>query len=263
MSDLRTLHDAFAELERRVDAAAAGVAPVVRPRRAVRLVPVMATVVAVAALFAGAVWLVPGNSGTPAAGPPTPAPATTTARNPVPATPDELVARFKVVLGDTATVDVTQKHTFSGGPVSSGNNAPPGGEVVLVPETVNPNFPTHALVGGTLTAAGVTGSFSLVVHPGGDSGPGTWCRTYHPVDCVVSTLPDGSQLATETARMAPGSLSYMACLKRLDGTMIRLQISNQEDPAGAVIGTPGGLFHASQPPLTLEQMKAIVTSGKW
>jgi hypothetical protein len=229
----------------------------------------MATVVAVAALFAGAVWLVPGNSGTPAAGPPTPAPATTTARNPVPATPDDLTARFKVVLGDTATVDVTQKHTFSGGPVSSGNNTPPSGNnappgsVVLVPETVNPNYPTHALVGGTLTAAGVKGSFSLVIHPGGDSGPGTWCTNAQPADCVVSTLPDGSQLATQTVRMAPGAVSHMACLKRPDGTMIRVQVGNQEDPAGAVPGTPGGLFYAPQPPLTLEQLKAIVTSDKW
>jgi hypothetical protein len=262
MSDLRTLHDAFAELERRVDAAAAGVAPVVRPRRAVRLVPVMATVVAVAALFAGAVWLVPANSGTPAAGPPTPAPATTTARNPVPATPDDLTARFKVVLGDTATVDVTQKHTFSTAPVTSGYNAPPG-TVQLIPETLDPNYPTYALIGGTLTSAGVTGSFSLVVHPAGDTAPRSSCRTYHPVDCVVSTLPDGSELATETARMAPGALSYMACIKRPDGTMIRVQVSNQEDPAGTVIGAPGGKFHAPQPPLTLEQMKAIATSDKW
>ena len=42
MSDLRTLHDAFAELDRRADAATAGtaadMAPVVRPRRTVRLV---------------------------------------------------------------------------------------------------------------------------------------------------------------------------------------------------------------------------------
>lgn len=64
MSDLRTLHDAFAELERQVDAAAAYRAPVVRRRRAVRLVPVAATVVAVACLVAGAVWLMPGDSGT-------------------------------------------------------------------------------------------------------------------------------------------------------------------------------------------------------
>ncbi|MCP2246434.1 hypothetical protein [Lentzea aerocolonigenes] len=262
MSDLRTLHDAFAELERRVDAATAGVAPVVRPRRAVRLVPVMATVVAVAALFAGAVWLVPGNSSTPA-GPPTPAPATTTARNPVPATPDDLIARFKVVLGDTATVEVTQKHTFSGAPASSGNNAPPGGGVVLVPETVNPNYPSYALVGGTLTSAGIKGSFGLLMYPGHDSEPRNWCRNAKPADCVVSTLPDGSRLAAETARPDQGAVSYMVCIKRPDGTMIRLQISNQEDPAGAVIGTPGGLFYASQPPLTLEQLKAIVTSDKW
>ena len=32
---------------------------------------------------------------------------------------------------------------------------------------------------------------------------------------------------------------------------------------GAVIGSPGGRIYAPQPPLTLDQLKAIVTSGTW
>lgn len=259
MSDLRTLDDAFAELERRVDAATAGMAPVVRPRRAVRLVPVAATVVAVAGLFAGAMWLVPGGSGTPAAPPPT-APSTTTVRSPVPNSSEDLIARFRVVLGDTATVDVTQEHVM--GPSAPSNNPGQTG-MVVIPQRIEPDATTHALVSGTLTSAGITGSFNLTIYAGDDSGPGTWCRNSHPVDCVVSTLPDGSQLATETARLAPGAVSYMACLKRLDGTMVRLQVGNQEDPGGAVIGTPGGRFLSPQPPLALEQLKTIVTSSKW
>jgi hypothetical protein len=261
MSDLRTLHDAFAELDRRADAATAGTALVVRPRRVVRLVPVAATVVAVAVLFAGAVWLVPGGSGTPVAGPPATAPSTTAARGPVPASPDDLIDRFRVVLGDTATFEVTQKDTLPGGPPSSKHNAPPGSELV-VPQTVNPDFPTSALVFGTLTSAGVTGSFGLTISPS-DSGPGTWCRNSTPTDCVVSTLPDGSQLATETARLAPGAVAYMACLKRPDGTMVLMHVSNQEDPRGAAINSPGGRIYSPQAPLTLEQLKAIVTSDKW
>jgi hypothetical protein len=260
MSDLRTLHDAFAELERRVDAAAAGMAPVVRPRRAVRLVPIAATVVAVAGLFAGVVWLVPGDSGTPVAGPPTTAPSTTTARSPVPTSPSDLIDRFRVVLGDTATFVVTTEHVF---PAQKGNPAPPGTGSSVTPQRTDPEVATHALVFGTLTSAGVTGSFSLSILPPSDSGPDEWCRNSHPVDCDVSTLPDGSPLATETARLAPGAVSYMACLKRPDGTMVRLQVGNQEDPAGAAINSPGGRIYAPQPPLTLEQLKAIVTSGKW
>jgi hypothetical protein len=236
-------------------------APVVRPRRAMRLVPVAASVVAVAVLFAGAVWLVPGNSGTPAAGPPPTAPSMTTARSPVPATPEDLIARFKVVLGDTATVEVITKHTLSGGPASSGNNAPPG-SVQVVPETVNPNFPSSALIYGTLTSAGVTGSFDLTIRPS-DTEPGEWCRYSRMKDCDVSTLPDGSRLVTGTAQQAPGAVAYLACVIRPDGTVVVLHVSNQEDPGGAAIHSPGGRIYAPQPPLTLEQLKAIVTSDKW
>lgn len=254
MSDLRTLHDAFAELERRVDAAAAGTAPVVRPRRAVRLVPVAATVVVVAGLAAGAVWLVPGGSGTPAAGPPpSSAVSTTSARSPVPTSPDDLIVRFKVVLGDTATFEVTQKLTV---PKALPSKQPGSGVTKLDGQNGD------AFVVGTLTSAGVTGSFAMTVLPT-DSEPGEWCRFSHKESCAVSTLPDGSRLALGTGRMAPGAVSYLATIKRPDGTTVLMMVGNQEDPAGAALNSPGGRIYSPQPPLTLEQLKAIVTSDKW
>lgn len=270
MSDLRTLHDAFAELERHADAADARTAPVVRPRRAVRLVPVMATAVAVAGLVASAVWLVPADSGMPTAGQPSTASSTTTARSPVPASSDELIARFRVVLGDTATFEVTTKGPFPEVPALSEHNLPPE-STSAVPLTVNPNVPTSALISGTLTSAGVTGGFGLMIYPAG-SEPTQWCSFHRtgpgltptrPEDCPVSTLPDGSRLATETVQPYPGTVAHMACLKRPDGTTVLLHVSNQEDPTGAAINTPGGRIYSPQSPLTLDQLKAIVTSDKW
>jgi hypothetical protein len=265
MSDLRTLHDAFAELERRADAAAVGTAPVVRPRRAVRLVPVATTVAAVAGLVAGVVWLVPGDSGTQAAGPPTTsssAPSTTTARGPVPTSPDDLIARFRVVLGDTATFEVTTRSVVPPPSSTNPNSPPPGtGSVVTAPPE-NPDASVGAIVGGTLTAAGVTGGFALTVYPS-DSDPREWCALARTDDCDVSTLPDGSRLVTGTARRAPGAVSYLAGRKRPDGTVVLMHVGNQEDPLGAAINSPGGEIYSPRPPLTLDQLKAIVTSDRW
>jgi hypothetical protein len=233
------------------------------PRRAVRLVPIAATVVAVAGLVAGAVWLVPGDSGTQAAGPPTTssstAPSTTTARGPVPTSSDDLIARFRVVLGDTATFEVTDEETL---PPPSSANAPQLETVVTLAPDPDGRF--GAFVAGTLTSAGVTGSFALTILPS-DSDPGEWCGYghYHTEDCDVSTLPDGSRLATGTAQPAPGAVSYMVGLRRPDGTMVLMYVGNQEDPLGAAINSPGGRIYSAQPPLTLDQLKAIVTSDKW
>jgi hypothetical protein len=122
-----------------------------------RLVPAAATVVAVAGLVAGAVWLVPGDSGTHTAGPPTTsasAPSTTATRSPVPHSPDELIARFRVVLGDAATFEVTQEHLLP--PPSSTSSSP--GTGVTKPSPEGPDASTTALVGGTLTSAGGIGA---------------------------------------------------------------------------------------------------------
>jgi hypothetical protein len=233
------------------------------PRQAMRLVPIAATVVAVAGLVAGAVWLTPGDAGTQAAGTQA-APSTTTARGPVNITSDDLIARFRVVLGDTATFEVTSKETLP--PPSSTNPTPPqpGTGSVVTPEVEEPDPDGRfgAIAGGTLTSAGVTGSFALAITPS-DSEPSELCRLSRTDDCDVSTLPDGSRLATGTARLAPGAVSYMAGLMRPDGTMVVIHVGNQEDPLGAAINSPGGEIYSAQPPLTLDQLKAIVTSDKW
>ncbi|CCH31947.1 hypothetical protein ABZ816_27050 [Actinosynnema sp. NPDC047251] len=55
----------------------------------------------------------------------------------------------------------------------------------------------------------------------------------------------------------------MACLKRPDGTMVLMNVGNQEDPQGAALNSPGGEIYSPQPPLTPDQVKAIITSDKW
>jgi hypothetical protein len=206
------------------------------------------------------VWLVPGDSGTQAAGPPTTSsstePSTTTARGLVPITSDDLIARFRMVLGDTATFEVTDEMTLP--PPSSANAAQPETVVTLAPD---PEGRFGASVGGTLTSAGVTGSFALTIHP--SDSEVRECDYFRTEDCAVSTLPDGSQLAAGTAQRGPGAVSYMAGLKLPDGTMILIHVSNQEDPSGAAINSPGGEIISPRPPLTLDQLKAIVTSDKW
>jgi hypothetical protein len=130
-------------------------------------------------------------------------------------------------------------------------------------EKENPDGPASTFIFGTLTSAGVTGSFYLTISPG-DSEPGVWCSN-HPSSQTrdLSTLPDGSQLATVTARPDRGAVAYLACLERPGRTTVSMAVGNQEDPNGAGINSPGGRILAPRPPLTLDQLKAIVTSDKW
>ncbi|HEV8558432.1 MAG TPA: hypothetical protein VGR06_18835 [Actinophytocola sp.] len=118
MTDLHTLTDAFTELERRADAVTAGTPFPLAPRRTERprsrLVPVAATVVAVAGLAAGVALLAPGDNSGPQSGSAPPGtstitqPPTTSAKPPaIPRTPEELADRFRAALGGTATFTVT------------------------------------------------------------------------------------------------------------------------------------------------------------
>ena len=227
--------------------------PVVRPRRAVRLVPVAATVVAVAALVASAVWLGPGGPSTPAAS--QPSTSSSTAQSSVPISPDDLIARFRVVLGDTATFEATKKGTV---PAPRPSKQPGTGSGVTPLEGPS----VGAYIAGTLTSAGGAGGFGLMLQSSG-SEPDEWCKISRAKDCVVSTLPDGSRLTTATARPAPGAVSYLAGVVRPDGTSILMEVGNQEASSGAAIGSPGGRIQSPQAPLTLDQLKAIVTSDKW
>lgn len=273
MTDLRPLHDAFEELERRADAAGA-LATAPKPRRALgfRLVPVAATVVAVAGLAAGAVWLSPGNdapSGTQAATQPS---STGSATAPpehhvVPTTPEELADRFRTVLGDTATFEVTET---AGGPVqmtlppppSSGGGTPPlvDGSTPAVPTSATKidegNVLPGAFIKGSLTASGVKGGYDLQIYAG-TPGDQVWCDDPDESSCTSETLPDGTQLAMGETGLEGGGVTYMANLVRPDGTVLLMHLSNRADPKGI------GEVYSPQPPFTVDQLKALVTSANW
>ncbi|MFL6120819.1 hypothetical protein [Actinophytocola sp.] len=277
MTDLRTLHDAFAELERRADAASAGaLSTAPGPRRALglRLVPVAATVVAVAGLAAGAMWLVPGgNTGAAAGGPPTTttvATAAPTTEPAVPSTTEDLANRFRRVLGNTATFEVSdsggvgvEEHPPSGGPRSVPGSAETNTSGPSVPTTSVTTRSNDDAIGngvvirGTLTAAGVTGGFDLQMY-GMDPGAGVWCDDPDRSTCTQSTLPDGTKLAIgQEPLQETGGITYLLNVVRPDGTVILMHLSNMGDAKGA-----GGVL-APQPPLTTEQLKAIAASDRW
>jgi len=272
MTDLRALHDAFGELERRADVASLGMqtaAPAPRRAFGLRLVPVAATVAAVAGLAGAAMWLAPSGGdegGTRAASSGTtsitvpPAPAWTG----IPHSSDELITQFKVVLGDTATFEVTDTDERNETPPESaatnGPSTPNGAEESETRITQKPaDGPSDgAAIVGKFTAAGVTGGFDLQIYAG-TPGETDACATYADMDsCTVTNLPDGGTLMTGVYELIEqGGVTYHAMLTDPDGRVILMHISNMGDPKGA-----DGVL-APQPPLTRDQLTAIVTSDRW
>jgi hypothetical protein len=250
MNDLRSLHEAFGELERRADAATVTAAPA--PRRTSRLVPVAATVVVVAGLAAGAVWLVPGdNAGTQAGSPPTSTspPTSPPSAQAAPQTPDELIARFTDVLGDMATLNVTWKG--------------PGAYEVRVPDSSNDTTPPDdgdakgAAITGTLTAGGVTGGFDLLTYPALPSDKPS-CEGQDPGACTVSTLPDGATMRVDApVDLEGGGVTHHVVILHADGNLFEMHVSNRASPKGQ-----GGTL-GTQPPLTTDQIISILTSDRW
>lgn len=280
MNDLRALHDAFGELERRADAVAPGVQPALpRPRRAfsMRLVPVAAAVTAVAGLAGAAVWLMPGGDGNTGAASSGTTSSTTITVPPapewtgIPRDADQLIAQFKVVLGDTATFEVTDTGSQSHGeapqsadteapvlqPPGTGTPPPPTGATSITRAPDNGSSDGAAIV-GTFTSGGVTGGFDLQIYAG-TPGQADTCATYVDMDsCNTTTLPDGGTLMTGVYELqVQGGITYHAMLTDPDGRVILMRISNMGDPKGA-----GGVL-AAAPPLTAEQLNAIVTSDRW
>ena len=213
MTDLQTLHDAFTELERRADAAVPAALP--KPRRAsrFRLVPIVATMAAVAALAAGAVWVgdAPGTGSAVAAS--------------FPSTPDELAAKLKTLLGDTATFEVT---------TSSVDEDKPG-----------------VTIQGTLTADGVTGGFGLRVY----AGPREPQRC-DPAGCFVSLewAVGNTTAVTEMPSTTPYAIVYGGYRALPDGMNVVMRVSNEFSSGGSnVTPTP-------HPPLEIDQLASILNA---
>jgi hypothetical protein len=265
MTDLRTLTDAFTELERRADAVTAGTPFPLPPRRTERsrsrLVPVAATVVTVAGLAAGVALLAPGDDPGPRTGSSPPSTSTSTrpptsappARAAMPSTTEDLADRFRAALGGMATFTVTDGE--SGAAVITLPPSPGSGPSGRTP--AGPPQRTHvgATIIGTLTASGVTGGFYLSSYP---LITAERCDVLDPAHCTARRLPDDSTLiiGQEPLEGATGSVSYMAELLRADGVDLILYVSNQRSPKGA------SQKLAAQPPLTTDQLAAIITSDR-
>lgn len=270
MSNLDMLNEAFTELERRADAATAdrpsGVGRRRRPPTYVRVAAMAATVTVVAGLAVGAVLLAPGdNSGTNSGAPPgkasttaPPVSSTVAAEPQLPDDPDELIERFRAVLGGLATFEVTEK-----APGAVVATLPP--PTTDMPTTAVTQIPDEEYVGayiaGTLTSHGTTGGFDLAVYPDEDA------LAHHCPDgdlgdrtCVERELPDGSRLILDNMPLqVSGGRTYGVDYLGADGTTIDIHVSNLLDPKGP----SGSPKLADQPPLTIEQLVTIVTSELW
>jgi hypothetical protein len=264
MSDLNTLTDAFAELERRGDAAAARMSGQLprRARPASRLVPIAVAATVVAGLATGVALLAPGDSadtGTRVGAAP-PARSTTQVTNApgitVPGSAEELADRFRAVLGDLATFTVTD----TGTPMTITLPAGPGGHGESQQAQPPDSKPSGWAIVGRLTSAAVAGGYDLQIYQGTATETEAWCDTPDPAACTMRELPDGSSLAVgiTTALEGPaGGVTYQVTVIRPDGVTTLMHLSNLSDPKGA------GELLATQPPLTTNQMVEIVTSEAW
>lgn len=275
MNSLHSLHEAFAELESRADAASGSVRDVRPPRqRGGRLVAPVAAAAAVLAAAAGIVLVQHGRSGgadgtgghaklakLPAAASADRSSLSTprTVFQP-PATGEQLAERTSEILAGTATIHVTDY----GRPVTAtvpGRTAPrraPGSAPSLPVLTKVPNggaLASGSAIVGTLTSPRGTGGFDLNVFA---TTPGP-ARCDADTNCTVRTLADGSSLAVGSWQDAstPGGVTYQVELVRNDGADILIHLSTQRDPKGQSTVT------STELPLTVDQLIAFVTSDRW
>ncbi|TQM78333.1 hypothetical protein FHX81_0595 [Saccharothrix saharensis] len=260
MTDLRALDDAFAELERRADAVTAARpfelprAPASRP--AARLVPIALAAAVVAGVATGAVLLVPNadpgtSTAQPGASTSAPEPVVTTTPPLAHDSPEVLAERFQAVLGDLATFVVTERGpgaTMMTLPESPDSASPDGGD--------QQGTQVGASIGGTLTSAGVTGGFDLLMYPG-TGGDRAWCPAPDEPGCTVRDLPDGSKLATGQVALEGSGTTNEVKLVRPDGVVFIMHVSNRRSPKGM------GPLLGPHPPLTVEQLVAVATSDRW
>jgi hypothetical protein len=273
MADLQTLTDAFVEFERRADALPSSRSsgePAGRRHSQHRSRPMLlvATVVAVLAVAAGALGIARNTDRSDRTGPPMqsqgvaagPGPSTsasTPAPFSIPRTPAELARRFRVVLGDSATFTVTE----TGAPVAARVPAAtrsPGAPSVPVATAEPTREPHGAAIVGVLTAAGRAGGFDLQIFRESPNQPAS-CDDPDRSRCTVRRLADGSSLAVgdEPLQGSENGVTYQVNLIRSDGVEFLMHLSNERDPKGA---SP---VLAASPPMTKAQLTALVTSDRW
>ena len=298
MNDFHDLSDAFDELERRADAASAASSVLTTPRATRRARPLLIAASSVAVLAVAVTGAITasgdrtttqqqaGGLGTSVASsaPVAPTPAATTsssapASQAIPDNPKALERLFTRALDGLATFTVTD----TGAAIVStvGSSTVPATPITAAPSTLTTPTPTLTTSGtsrppspqtpvkstpavqtsgaaiiGMLTSAGLTGGYDIQIY---QDSPGTKAQCDDPgaSSCSVRTLASGSSLATGSEPLQNGGLTYQATLVQADGTTILMHVSNDRDPKGA------GGQSARRPPLSIEQMTAIVTSPIW
>jgi hypothetical protein len=172
----------------------------------------------------------------------------------IPATADDLAKRFRTVLAGQATFTVTD----TGAPVSvhfpTHHEPNTQGKTGTLTRSDAAGRPNGAAIVGALTADGVTGGFDLQILQNTSDQKAT-CDD--PEHCTVRRLPDGSTLAIGHSSINGGGVTYQVDLISADGVEILMHVSNQRSPKGE---SP---VLAAHPPLTTDQMAAIVTSDRW
>lgn len=271
MSNFQVLDDAFAELERRADAASLSRDAEFTSRAPAhsrhRLALVAASVVGVAAVAAGGALLAGsgGGSSNDAAAPPVLLAKSSPAAMPfqIPRTPAELARRFRIVLGGTATFTVTDTGTPvrmrvpsappSGGRIGSATTRHRPGNSTSVP----PAEPNGAAIVGTLSAGGLTGGYDLQIFRA-TVGTTAMCDDPDRATCTVRAFAGGSlAVAEETLPTSRTGVTYLVDYVRADGAEFLMHVSNERSPKG------DSVLLADRPPLTTDQMTAIVTSDRW
>jgi hypothetical protein len=271
MTDLRTLRDAFDELERRADAAPES-APV--PGRSGsshrRLLAPSAAALTVAATAAAVLlWQQAGSNSPPrqpAAGSGHPStvsepatPPSGTGEYQPPDTGAELTARTRAILDGIATIEVTyESPEATTGPSVAGRAVviKGGHRSTVVAITGAPGAGSGSAIVGTLTAAGRSGGFDLDVFA---ASPGSTATCDEDTNCSMQTRPDGSSFAIGVWHdpTVPGGLTYQIEVVRPDGADILFHLSTERDPKGQSAVT------AERLPLTVAQMTDFVTSDRW
>lgn len=275
MPDFDSLSDAFAELERRADAAGEQPQPAPPLRHPHRVALVGATVAGVAAVALGSALLV-GSSGhsdhrAPAAGPqpssvapPTPtAPSSGTPSSSAPSSSAPSIVGSEIPMPSNS---------------APSNSAPPSNPApeFRVPHTAqqladrfrvvldgSATFTLRdagvkgAFITGTLTSkSGVSGGFDLQIFQN-DPGSKAICEDPGFAVCSVHRLEDGSSLATGHESLGGIGVTYQADLILPSGIDLHMHVSNESDPKGE------SEVLSNNPPLSIDDMVSVLTSKRW
>jgi hypothetical protein len=283
MTDLSTLTEAFAELERHADALPLRTDEpttlrTAQPPRRQHAALVAASVVGVAAVAGGAVLLAgtgDDHRRTPAGGPSASTSGAPASSAPV-APASSSAPRTAGPYPKPSSTGATPSSSAPNGPEPSGlpaSTEPGGGSVgptalsdqllallgpsAAVTVTDAGSDPANPNIVGVLTVHGHRGGFDLQTYDAGRHSTAS-CDDPDRSRCTVHRYSDGSSLAlgSEPLRNVKGGVTFQAQFVRANGRSALMHVSNERDPKGESAKL------SVTPPLTTAQVASIVRSPK-